>query len=67
MKKNRYIELAAEIEKIEREFEVLDSKNPIEQERISLLKLELFTLTDKIKLYDKESRLAKFTLLEGQG
>lgn len=67
MRKSRYIELAAEIEKIEREFEVLDSKNPIEQERISLLKLELVTLTDRIKLYDKESRLAKFTLIEGQG
>lgn len=67
MKKNRYIEIAAQIEQIEKEFEILDSNNPLEQTRISVLKLELDHLKEKIKLYNKEGKLSKFKLIEGQG
>ena len=67
MKKSRYIELSAEIEKIEKEFGVLDSNNSIEQERISILQIRLESLMIKIKLYNKEGRLSKFKLIEGQG
>ena len=67
MNKSRFIEISAEIEQIENEYKVLDPKNPIELERISLLQIKLNSLMSKIKLYKKEGRLSKFKLIHGEG
>lgn len=65
LKKSRYIELSVEIEQVDRSLSVLDSSNPIEQERIALLHLKLDELSKRIRLYEKESRLSKFQIIQG--
>lgn len=65
MKKHRYIEIAIELEKIEDELKILDPTNPFERKRLSFLMSQLDMLQLKIKIYDKEGRLSKFTLIKG--
>lgn len=66
MKKNTYIKIAAEIEKIENQLELLDENNAIERTQISQLHLRLDYLLFQIQAEEARPPKRQFQLITNE-